>query len=711
MKFVDLESGYLYDGCSPYIHWFSGEQSTDLIYCHKLCIISNSNQIELEMDSNIFNIIDNSKLIEGNNYSSITCQSFTSNAEVYNGVNMHIINFTASSKTPGEYTTDVLIKDGGESYNLILGADFYMENESLYINLANMGVELPDAIQKAIYDVNVSESNRDNITLNRKMKELLSNYWDMIANKGSYKSLINTLKWFEWGDLVKLKEIWKRDDFGRIVYDDRSLCSILEDKYIDTLNGFSKTTHLALYANMQNICPGYDDEKNPKLEEVIIPKWTREDLMLKLCMLGNFYETYFIPIHLNLFQSTVENVVFTNTFKTINSNMMDRYDHITNIGNIKCNIKNNSSYILSDVSCQVNNDTMFGTKWNGEESYNDINIIGVDDIVNEISEDDLKTFYSQIFNGIGVIVPFECNINTYEDDYIVESLLTINDKTIVSNKVIYNIDGKIDINFKVLFQQEGIHDINIQFKTAGSKLYTKHLTLNILDVSGMDLKVYRVMHYKYLDDEYIKFMKNKSADNLIFNRYKNKTHSYTTQYIPTTSSLKTSGVCLNNILVLKGDYINDYILKQYYHIFKKESESQIYTICVSKSFWFNPEINIYEFSQTYGPNIYRNDYGYFSEFHYLSEMNYDKESLYNITDNDVVCIIPELPKGLYIDDWDWEFINVTRNEIIKLPNYQEPYVADIKKSLLSTGYYDVVFKYKIGNDVKTLTKKSIFRKI
>lgn len=720
MKFVDLNTGYLYDGESPYIHWFSGEQSTGLIYDHKICLISKSKTINISLDSDVFNIVDNSSIKEGVEYKKIIQQNITSTSEQYNGYNLHIIYFTASSKVPGEYTTDVCIEDGEEKIYITIGADFYMENESLYINLSNLGVELPDAIQKALYTVNIDECNRDNITLNRKMKELLSNYWDMIANKGSYKSLLNTLKWFEWGDLIRIREIWKHEDFGHTIYDDRSLCSILEDKYIDTLNNFSKTTHLALYVTMQKLSDGdnYDDEKNPELEEVIIDKWGKNELMLKLCLLGNFYETYFMPIHLNLFHSTIENVVFTNTIKIINSNISGRYDYVNNIDTIACNVKNDSTYILSNVQCQVGPNTVFGKQWEGESQYKDIHIIGVDYVNTDKfdSDNDMKTFYSQLFKGVGVIVPFECIMDAEINDYIAESKLYINDHYTINHNIFHSqeIDGKskFKINFNLLFRTENKYNITIQFKTAGSKLYTKTININVVDVSGMDLKVYKIKHYNYLTESYIEFMKDFDINNFMFKRYKeNENNMFYTQYIPTTSNIRTSGVCLNHILVLKGDYLNDGLLTRFYYTTFKSNETSKYTICVSKYFWFDPNKSILDFKNQYLPYVYRSDYGYFPEFHYLEEMVSDKESYYNINNEDVIAVIPELPLGLKIDSWDWEFINVSTGKTIKLPNYQEPYVNNLTKELLDKGYYDVIFKYKIGNTEHTLTRKSIFKKL
>ena len=158
---------------------------------------------------------------------------------------------------------------------------FTRRMKALYVNLSNNGIEIPNSIQKAIYEVNPHEDKRDNITLNRKWKELLANLWDTVSNKGSYKSLHNTLNWFEWGDMLKLCEVWKRTD-EKDIYSIRDIKAILGDKYFETLSGFSKTTYIAIYCAMQKIKLGenqevmYDSEKNPALQN-IISKWSTRD--------------------------------------------------------------------------------------------------------------------------------------------------------------------------------------------------------------------------------------------------------------------------------------------------------------------------------------------------------------------------------------------------------------------------------------------------
>lgn len=753
IRFIDLDTGHLYDGTAPYIHWFPGEQGTNLKYIHKICICSTSENVTVAMDSDTFSIVDMKKLeahegtapgelelslpvaltqkliSEGN---SITVGSET--------VYLHIIYFSGSSASAIEARTDVTIQetvDGvATNYNVILGADFYDENESLYINLSNLGVELPDSIQKAIYDINIRECYRDNIILNRKLKELISNYWDTIANKGSYKSLLNTLEWFEWGDLVRIREIWQHEDFGRTVYDDRALCSVLEDKYKDTLNNFSKTTHISLYVTMQellkDICESCGEEHViynqetlvPEIDNIIIPKWSKNDLLLKMCMLGNFYETYFMPIHLNLFHATIEDIVFSPAIGLYTNTALNRHDSVYNVSGFDCNIKSNDSFVLSNVSCQVGPNTFFGSKWENEEDY--IPLYGVEDVVDNITDDSIKTFYGQIFNGIGAIVPFKCSFDVDSGDYVTESTLVYDDVIKTHAEIIYP-DGditnkKINIEFKLLFHEAKKYNISIQFKTAGSKTYVRTFKINIVDISNMDIKVYRVKPYAILTDKYINMFNNEIPVSHMYKRSRcadkcTDCAKFIIQYVPGSSTQYNSGICLNNILVLKGDHRTDYILNSYYHMsIRTVDENTRYTICVSKYFWFNPKIQIANFENKYNHYIYRNDYGFFPEFHYIEEMNYDSLENCTLGSTETIVVIPELPYGLKIKDWTWQFKNASRGTVIELPDVRGPLINDTARAQLQTGYYDIVFRCSVANDdndeniIHEITKESAFRK-
>ena len=698
---IDLNTGELFDGSAPFVHWFEGEHSTGLIYSHKICVWSDKDELNIRMDSDVFQLMDMSGADVKSLYKDLITQELTLKpCAEFNGKNIYIIYLSAHGEMAGEYRTDLYIDDE----LLEVGIDLYDEDEELYINLSNFGIELPDAIQKAFYSSNPLEHKKDNILLNRKLKELLSNYWDVIANKGSYKSLINSLKWFEWGDLIEIQEIWKHEDFANTIYDVRSLCSVLEDKYKDTLNKLSKTPHLALYLATQQMTGQLDDELNPQLEELSF-QWSKEELMLKLALLGNFYETYFMPIHLNLLHATVENVVFTNTIKIINTPISYRNDFVYNIHEIHCSVKDNQSFILGNVKCQVNKDTWFGNDWAGE-TYENMRIVGVDRVVDVVGEEDVKTFYSQLYGGVGVMVPFHISLDMEDTDEVFESVLVMNDVKVVEYR---KFKGELDFN--LLLTKEGLYNITLQFRTRSGLIFNKVLKVNCVDVSGMKLNIYKVYHLNSVDMDTLAHGGTISSykqnhPNTLFTRNHTK-HVYS-QFLPTTTSTNgRTGICLNNILVLSGDYTNDKELDGYYYMStRKDDKDNIkYTVCVSKSFDFKPA-SIHNFD-IYKPFIVRNDYGYFPEFHYIMEIDGEEEKDFYIYD-DAVIVKSELPWGLEIDGYDWEFYNASTGESFEGRNLQSPMVS--AGVSLSKGYYDIIFRYKIGEEIQELRLDSAFIK-
>ena len=58
IKFVNLKTGNIYTGSDPYIHWFDGQQSTNLVYVQPLCFICDS-KAKISMSSNdVFALAD-----------------------------------------------------------------------------------------------------------------------------------------------------------------------------------------------------------------------------------------------------------------------------------------------------------------------------------------------------------------------------------------------------------------------------------------------------------------------------------------------------------------------------------------------------------------------------------------------------------------------------------------------------------------------------
>ena len=819
IKFIDLESGSLYDGVKKsdnYIFWFPGEQSVDLIYTHKICFIKDEGTAVVSIPQNpIYTFINptglNEQVLDLDNIKLPQGVDIILEGNYFRGSYVYMLYIIASSKVLGECIEDFYID--GELYSI--GADFYGENEELTINMLNNGLEIPTAIQRAVYGIDIEECKDDNILLNRKWKELLSNYWDLIANKGSYKSLYNTLKWFEYGDTLKLYEVWKRYDKNRVKFEVRDIQEILGDKYFESMQSTVKTTYIAIYLALEEFVKDnnggikYDKELNPLLQRISYD-WSKDELSLKLALLANFYQTYFMPIHLDLVHATIEDVVFTNTFKSITSPLLNREDFILNYSDFRCNVKDGDEYQIKTVKCFTGPQTLFGRRINidiineNREPYlewfeqksnieadieaernvlqleieanptapnvgdlvarvkelnNDFNLqsdrkqvamddldfynnnlqqlqTDLDNIQNKIDSVDISLYTERItplgvsltpnvefsiiddeyeyinyslqrYISTGVVVEFNTHIPLSQNDYIKRSTLCVNGEKFEDYKKI----GTSDLKFNILFTEPGEKHLKLMFETVSGMVYVKNLNINIIDEYKCGIKVYKIK--SLIGALPHPFNRENKLNNYYFNRQIDSLNDTTApfiQYIPTSH---TDGVKLNHLLILAPNLdetgLSTNILADYYHTISRElADGSIYTICISKEFWYEPSGEVFTTISELDKlgYVYRNDYIFIPEYHDLHELGYTSSNHpsfedFIITDKDALCIIPDISFGKAITGYEWEFINNSDplNSSIRLDrSIKEPFVASPNKEFLKPGYYDIVFRYRLSGE-------------
>jgi len=281
--FIDIQASRPYNGDPPYIFRFDEGQSVGLNYIKKICMVSDSPKavIQTEKDQTIFRILKMSKdlpndmetvkmnlkvyadlesLIAADN--EWECEGFQYNlayditqgdppGEPTKWVYIYMFYILGRSEDPGEYTGAFWIN--GSEYRIL--ADFYAENEILKENLKNFESKLPESIQKAIYENDVHEELNDNILINRKNKELLMNYMDIMGNKGSYDSILNSINWFEWGELLRLEEYWKRYLNDNLDYDyfATELNHQLTPEDLHQLANHVKTTFIGIHCALNRL--------------------------------------------------------------------------------------------------------------------------------------------------------------------------------------------------------------------------------------------------------------------------------------------------------------------------------------------------------------------------------------------------------------------------------------------------------------------------
>jgi hypothetical protein len=183
-----------------------------------------------------------------------------------------------------------------------------------------------------------------------------------------------------------------------------------------------------------------------------------------------------------------------------------------------------------------------------------------------------------------------------------------------------------------------------------------------------------------------------------------------------TSDNKYKGVCLNHLLIIEGHHNDNPYIRDNYFLQNRITADAEYTICLSKLYGFKPD---------YGKILvktYKDEYVFYPDFHKLVEFGKpefgksDTIDSYVITDQDAICIIPELSYGKLIKEAQWEFINTsdpTYPSIIPPTDISEPFITSENESFLEPGYYTIIFRYRLAGEdqINTIKLDSAFLKV
>ena len=565
-KTGNIRDPQVHDANGPFLmtNWFDGQQSVNIINSQRYVFATlntlsavNSIDVNLDLDSKFY-FIDESKLggktqIDEQDFYDLKSLGFvtrnlTLSKTVVGDWDIWTVVVCLQAEEAGSYIDELSISlDGADPIYITIGADCYNEDETLTGNLQNMGVEFPSAIQKAIHTTNVHEDLNDNILLNRKKRELLMNYWNVVAGKGSYKSLIDSLKWFEYGDLVRIEQYWKTDVGGKEMFLGDDLETFLDDVLESELSYKIKTTYDGLYLLLDINDEGYDSELNPKtknLDETVL-LWTEKDLSLKMTLLGNFFSTYFMPIHLALLHSTIERRVYAYGLQLLSVGKTFRNDFFKANCPMSLTLHDKEpKFYLEDTEAYVYMETIFGihndftaptppndyvTEFIGVEPLREMknmpNITDPNYPDNWLSAD----FSRNMFSGIGKVVQFDVNIPTEWTDpndsiwkqtiYMIKDGDELKDSKTTDSYVTISpksVDGiyLYDFSFYILFQNVGDYRLSVAFETLNGKTYTSTIGLTISDAGNCSLVPYVVERLPIVDNVTINL-----SNDILFNNF------------------------------------------------------------------------------------------------------------------------------------------------------------------------------------------------
>lgn len=355
-----------------YRFYFDDNQSINIIYQKRLFFISDKERVSIEIldtppvNNTVFFLFD--YITAPAKLESIKKTRVESTGKrIGDDKFLHYVNIGLCSESEGEFIENIKIDN--EIFEI--AADFHGQDESLEILLHNQGVTLPKDIIRSLYDTNIHEKYIDWVVLNRKYKELLLNIMDIVYKKGSYKSLVSSLGWFEYGDMIKLNEYWS--DSSLHTLHQKDISTIYTPMIEEMMKMYMKTTFISLEYMLDEYDFEYITDNNgevidkrfkydkdgidltvPILKDInaIQRKWSINDIALKMTLLGNYFSTYFIPIHMDLLFSSIENLVFTTPAKckTAYSNIRVEDSYVGDDLSIILDEEPLSQYVIGDIN-------------------------------------------------------------------------------------------------------------------------------------------------------------------------------------------------------------------------------------------------------------------------------------------------------------------------------------------------------------------------
>ena len=208
------------------------------------------------------------------------------------------------------------------------------EDERLTALLMSLGNDILPS-DSIIFDAsNVNEPNIDWTLINRKRKELLLEYSNIFPYMGSYKALINILKFYGYQN-VHMKEYWKNVDmdspnFGK--FRQTNIIDIFTTKPDPQLSKlipskiYKKTNLFGLFYDITVATNQYDENGTPIVEEVY--RFTPEEVLIKLFALKRKLIQYFLPLNAKIVDIIGEAIYFA-TYKINSVVSQNRIDAVS----------------------------------------------------------------------------------------------------------------------------------------------------------------------------------------------------------------------------------------------------------------------------------------------------------------------------------------------------------------------------------------------
>lgn len=307
--------------------------------------------------------------------------------------------------------------------NIYVYGETVGEDERLAVLLSNFGTSVTAKDQFLFKDHDINEVGTDWKLINRKRKELLLELSNIKPFVGTYKALLNAIKFYGYNNLT-LKEYWLMIDdrspmFGKMkaieVPDSTKGYTAKNREVILPSSSYKKTSRFGLYYKLNTPDGTFDEWDTPQVEEVF--DFTPEEVLIKLYGLKNKLQKEYLPLNAKIIDIIGEG----DFFSAYNTNIWNNQNPITEVVagiDPKIEIHTGSVYIedLEKVSTLFEGGVQDFTRFSAtdiEDAYQD-----VQDFYNNYYNLDRSTFRSKNTNTrIGAPIMLECTsfLSTWDD--------------------------------------------------------------------------------------------------------------------------------------------------------------------------------------------------------------------------------------------------------------------------------------------------------
>lgn len=239
------------------------------------------------------------------------------------------LNIAVTSEIEGEFQEilELYLVNEFDEETLLATINLYAEIEEedeRFTNLLDtLGQELNQDDSLVFRETSVLEDFKNEVVLNKKRKELILEYGNIIPYTGSYKGLINALKFYGYGDL-RLKEYWLNLETEKHFQEEISL-----DTFTPTnkkRQGYSpvlkKTGKFSLVYDITRADYNETDENGLPLVERV-DMFSQEEILIKLFGLKTLLKNKFLPLGTRIVDITGESITFKYTSATFYSQQLE----------------------------------------------------------------------------------------------------------------------------------------------------------------------------------------------------------------------------------------------------------------------------------------------------------------------------------------------------------------------------------------------------